>query len=112
MEDGTRSLREFHGRNFALSSYDGGILPTQDRYVTSGGIGKLRQEIDDTVTKPIEKLKTGINETTLGASGGFMGFAGWGVLGSLIFGWHYNDVQNDARTVLSQAVDTLHQWDP
>ena len=80
--------------------------------MTSGGIGKLRQEIDDTVTKPIEKLKTGINETTLGASGGFMGFAGWGVLGSLIFGWHYNDVQNDARTTLSQAVDTLHQWDP
>jgi hypothetical protein len=80
--------------------------------VTSSGIGKLRKEIDDTVTKPIEKLKTGMNETTLGASGGFMGFAGWGVLGSVFFGLHYNSVQDDARAVLSQAVDTLHQWDP
>lgn len=80
------------------------MAPPQERYVTSAGIDRLRKKVTDEIKPVLVKAHTDIQETDLG-------FPGFGLLGEMLFGWKYRELQHYARDVLGEAVDTLTKWD-
>jgi hypothetical protein len=80
------------------------MAPPQERYVTSQGIEKVRKKVTDEIKPVLEKAKTDVHGTDVG-------FPGFGVLGELIFGWKYRELQTYSQEILTEAIDTLDKWD-
>ena len=77
---------------------------TQDRYVTSNGIEKLRKKVTDEIKPVLVKSKNDIKGTDVG-------FPGFGILGEMLFGWKYRELMHYAEDVLGEAVTTVTKWD-
>ncbi|MDH2425082.1 hypothetical protein [Sphaerisporangium sp. TRM90804] len=75
----------------------------QARYVTSAAIQSIIDEIDADVIPAVKEWRALVDTTTVG-------FPGWGVLGELVIGLRYRDVQDDVREKFSEAVTVLEGW--
>ncbi|SEG79440.1 hypothetical protein SAMN04489712_112216 [Thermomonospora echinospora] len=76
---------------------------TQDRHVTSEGIGKVRAKVVGDLKRMIDEMRTDIDSTDVGPPG-------FGLLGEIVFGWKYREIQEHCREILGQAGETLDAW--
>jgi hypothetical protein len=74
----------------------------QDIHVTSKAIADIQRNLSEKVIPELEALKSIVDDTGVAAPG-------FGVLGLLLMG-KYGDIQNDVRTYVDDAIETVDTW--
>jgi hypothetical protein len=75
----------------------------QERYVTSAAIESIIKEIDQDVIPAVREWRDLVDSTAVG-------FPGWGVVGEVMIGVRYRDVQDDVREKFTEALTVLSTW--